>query len=187
MTNNIEIWDCTPQMADVVSGAISRPRERRSRENAFRWLVDATTVWPRVIKHFGLAEQWPGVKYRPNLKPPTGLGLDEFCHAYSLAWHKPPESRSILLLVNSDGTRCAILDLVEEVARLWANVQRPRAGRPRIETDNPKSLASRRYRARQASYCGDCELTGRGQVKAWKDNLCRECWHAQADAKSAAI
>jgi hypothetical protein len=146
MTNNIEILDATPSMADVTSNAVPRSRKRKPRENAFRWLVDATAIWPRVIEHFGLADQWPGVKYQPDLKPPASLGLADFPHAYTLAWHKPPESRSILLLVNADGTRCAVIDLVQEIARLWQNVQRPRAGRPRSETASAKTLAQRKWR-----------------------------------------
>ena len=37
-------------------------------------------------------------------------------------------------------------ELVAQFGRLDANASRPRAGRPRIETDNPKTLAQRRWR-----------------------------------------
>jgi len=36
--------------------------------------------------------------------------------------------------------------LIAEFERLDANASRPKAGRPRIETDNPKTLAQRRWR-----------------------------------------
>ena len=39
--------------------------------------------------------------------------------------------------------------LIAEFKRLDANARRPRAGRPRIETDNPKTLAQRRWRDKQ--------------------------------------
>lgn len=152
MTNsNIVIFDCMPQMADVVSGAVPRPRERRKREHPFRWLVDTTPAWPRVLAHFGiaLADRWPGVEYQPDMKPPVSLGLDAFPHVYTLAWHNPPKSGAALLLVNEDGTRCAILDAWEEIVRLWDATRRPTAGRPRIDTQNTKTLYQRELRERK--------------------------------------
>lgn len=54
---------------------------------------------------------------------------------------------SILLL--GDTHREAIACLLEEFGRLDANARRPKAGRPRIETDNPKTLSQRRWRDKQ--------------------------------------
>ena len=184
LMSNIKILDATPSMADVVSGAVPRPRERRLRENAFQWLK-TTPAWRRLIEEFGLDDFWPGAEYRPDLKPPASLGLEEFPHIYSVTWHKPPKWGSLLLLVNTDGTRCALIDLIDEVARLWNNVQRPHAGRPRIETDNPETLYKRQYRENRR-YCSVCLRDGR-KVEAWKDRLCEQCWHRDADAKATAI
>lgn len=144
------ILDCTPALADVVSGAVPRPRERRAREKPFRWLVDATPAWPRVLAHFGIGErdQWPGVEYQPDMKPPVSLGLDAFTHVYTLAWHNPPKSGAALLLVNEDGTRCAILDAWDELKRLWDKIGRPAAGRPRESQVKPGSIYQRERRER---------------------------------------
>ncbi len=45
--------------------------------------------------------------------------------------------------------RAEITCLLDEFTRLDANARRPRAGRKRIETDNPKTLAQRRWRDKQ--------------------------------------
>lgn len=50
------------------------------------------------------------------------------------------------LLILGEPQRDLIACLLEEFGRLDANARRPRAGRPRIETDNPKTLAQRRWR-----------------------------------------
>lgn len=150
MAINPIVFDCTPAMADVVSGAVPQPRERRKRENAFQWLTQ-TLAFARVIDHFGLGDQWPAIDHRPDLKPPVSLGLDAFPDIYSLAWHNPPKSGAVLLCVNSDGTRCAILDAWEEIVRLWDATRRPAAGRPRIDTQNTKTLYQRELRERRKS------------------------------------
>lgn len=142
------IFDATPAMADVVSGAAPKPRARKKRENWFQWLAQ-TPAWKRVIDHFDLDSQWPGVEHRPDLRPPLKLELEAFPNIYTLAWNKPPTAHAILLCVNSDGTRCAILGAWAEIARLWESARRPTAGRPRTDTDNPKSLYQREYRERK--------------------------------------
>jgi hypothetical protein len=127
-------------MADVASRAVERPRERGRRENAFQWLKQ-TPAWTRALEHWGFTadSRWPNADHRPDLRPPAGLGLADFPHIYTVTW----ESGAFLLCVNADGTRCAIIDLVEELSRLWAASARPRAGRPR--TANPSARTLRRW------------------------------------------
>lgn len=150
MTNNLIVLDCTPAMADVVSGVVPHPRERRDDENPVEWLIEATPAWRRLAEHFNLYNADFSVEDRPELEPPGSLGLSDFPHVYALAWHEPQSQlRAALLLVNPDGTCCAILDAWDEIGRLWNNIQRAGTGRPRIETDNQKTLAQRRWRDKQ--------------------------------------
>lgn len=53
------------------------------------------------------------------------------------------------MLILGDPHREAVACLLEEFGRLDKNAQRPKAGRPRIKTDNPKTLAQRKWRNKQ--------------------------------------
>lgn len=53
------------------------------------------------------------------------------------------------VIVLGDDHRQCVADLLEQFGRLDKNARRPRAGRPRIETDNKKTLAQRRWRDKQ--------------------------------------
>ena len=63
-----------------------------------------------------------------------------------LAGYAAGEDRAALL---TDEHREFVASLLEEFGRLDKNARRPRAGRPRIETTNPKTLAQRRWRDKQ--------------------------------------
>lgn len=143
----VDILDCMPMMADVISGAVPRPRELQDDENPVEWLIEATPAWRRLAERFDLHNTDFSVEDRPEMDPPANLGLSGFPHIYAMAWHeRETQLRAAVLLVNPDGTRCAIIDAWDEIARLWDNVRRPDAGRPMIETDNPKTLAQRKWR-----------------------------------------
>lgn len=47
------------------------------------------------------------------------------------------------------GEKLEVECLIAEFKRLDKNASRPRAGRPRVETDNPKTLAQRRWRDKE--------------------------------------
>lgn len=53
------------------------------------------------------------------------------------------------VIVLGDEQRECVADLIEQFGRLDKNARRPRAGRKRIKTDNPKTLAQRRWRDKQ--------------------------------------
>lgn len=146
----IQTLDCTPAMADVVSGSAPRPRERRKRENAFQWLTQ-TPVMTRLEREFPeFAKRWPTIKYRPDIEPPNSLGLAAFPNRFLLTWEAPPKAHTRLLFVNEDGTRCALVDPIELLVETWRR-QRQSPGRPQIETNNPRTLAQREWRAKKRS------------------------------------
>lgn len=119
-------------MADVVSGAVPRPRPRKAAENKYRWLTRETPAWNRVLAEFPeFATRWPTVQSRPDLAPPAYLDLPN-AETYLLVWQTPPskehDSRGMarILSLNEDGTRCALIDPFVELSQLWASVQRHR-------------------------------------------------------------
>lgn len=147
MKNDITILDCMPAMADVVSGASSRPSERRKRENAFQWLKQSL-VMARLEREFPeFKKRWPTIEYKPDVKPPASLGLSGFPSCYLMTWEAPPTAHTLFLFVNEDGTRCALVDPIALLLDTWKRLSGS-PGRPRIETDNPKTLAQRKWRAK---------------------------------------
>jgi hypothetical protein len=128
----ITILDCTPQMADVLSSAVPRPRGRKSQENKFRYLTRQTPAWKRVEVEFGFdVGCWPTIQHRPDLAPPAHLGLPS-AETYLLIWEALPTethgSRGMvrILTLNEDGTHCALIDPLAELARQWASAQQHR-------------------------------------------------------------
>lgn len=146
----VKILDCTPAMADVISGASPHPRERRARENAFQWLK-GTPAMKRLEREFPeFARRWPTIAHRPDIKPPASSGLADFPHRYLMIWEKAPGAHCLLLCVNEDGTRCALADPVELLVDVWQRLQQS-PGRPQAEHASAKTLAQRRWRAKQAA------------------------------------
>lgn len=142
----IRFLDCMPMMADVVSGAIPEPRERRKHEAPFQWLRQ-TPAMLRLEREFPeFVKRWPTIKYLRDLKPTQKTGLANWAHYFVLTWENPPNAHTLILAVNEDGTRCALADLLELLTEAWTALDRSGTGRPLTDTTNPKSLAQRKWR-----------------------------------------
>lgn len=148
MQNPIEILDCMPEMADVVSGAVSRPREPREGEDLLSWLNESGII-PRLRKYYG--KRALVYSHRRDIKPPVSLGLGGFPYGFYLNAISPVEGEeaiTIFLLVNDDATRCALVDPVKALIDTWRRLSQS-PGRPPIEDPSPKTEAQRRWRERK--------------------------------------
>lgn len=140
----INVYDCTPAMGDVVSGNVARPRERRKRgESAGAWLKQ-TPAWRKFTE------------LRPDLLIQNGLPMMPMLAtkitppdylATPIAFTLP--NANIIITVNEDGTRLAVIDVTAELERLWQSEARRRMGRPLVENPSPRTLAVRRHREKR--------------------------------------
>ena len=138
----IEITDRTPQMADVVSGAVNRPREPRDGENLTEWF--AQTPAGKDFEN--------GVEFISQGRIPQRFERLGFAYMFRRG--------DDLIAVNADGTRyaiergsavLAILDLLDDIrtAMTTQGITQQEAARiSGITQANISSMLSGRYTPR---------------------------------------
>jgi hypothetical protein len=146
--NPIEILDCKPKTAKVVSGTTRRPRNRQTDEDHLIWLNESVII-PRLRKHF--PDCALVYSYRRDIRPPASLGLAEFPYAFYLDAISSIDGEQALtrfLMVNEDATRCALVDPIETLLDTWRRLSQS-PGRPVVTNASAKTEAQRRWREKK--------------------------------------
>lgn len=107
------ILDCTPTMADLVSGATHRPRKQRRGESAVAW-ARQTHAWPHIVAQLG---------WRRTSRPVIVCNRDDAPagdYAERIAWVRQAlgyddalvlKCGLVLVAIQRDGVRAAVTDV----------------------------------------------------------------------------